>query len=171
MKAKRRFFLAGLAVGCLVITLGVLFQKRSDAPPPRVQFLGFAHASNGWPTARFSVTNDAAMLQMVILAGEWDDAGIVRPAMRGNKQVEARFIHPPLPAGGGTNVSIPVPSTNVVWFVEVASAPEHSAMEGIAQSISGFMRSIGINVYWGLKPLRRNGERVIVPKHAEDRGN
>lgn len=133
--------------------------------------MGFTYASNSWPSALFSVTNVAAIPQMVLLAGEWDDGGIVRPAMRGSKQIEARFIRPPLPAGGGTNVSMPVPSTNVVWFVEVNFAPEHSAMEAVAQRISRFMRSIGINVYWGLRPLRRSGERVIVPKYDEGRGN
>ncbi len=171
MKSQRRVVLAACGLVCLLIGLGVLFWKRDEAPAPRVQFLGFTYASNSSPTALFSVTNDALLPQMVSFWAEWEDSGIHRPAMSGKKQIAARFVSPPLPVGGGTNFFMPVPSPNVAWFVNVYSAPAHSEIEGALGRISKFMRSIGIEVYWGLKPMRPSGEKVVVPKYEEGRSD
>lgn len=171
MKTKRRFLWIGCVLVCLAISMGALFKKPEEPPAPRARFLGFTYASNSWPMARFSVTNDATTPQLAMLVAKWDDHGIVRPAMKGRESIGARFIRAPLPGRYWTNVSLPVPSTNVGWFVEVASAPEHSAIEGALGRLSSLMRAVGIEVHWGLKPMRLSGEKVVVPKYEEGRSN
>ena len=171
MNAKRRIFWIGCGLVSLAICMGALFQKREEPPAPSVRFLGFTYSSNSWPMARFSVTNDAATPQLAMLVAGWDDHGIVRPAMKGRESIGARFIRPPLPGRCWTNVSLPVPSTNVVWHVEAFSAPVQSATDGVLARISGWLRGVGIEVFWGIKVFRPSGEKVVVPKYEEGRSN
>ncbi len=171
MNGKQRFILAGFVALCLALVFGLLFQKEGEPPSPRVQFIGFTNQSGGLPQARFSVTNQAAVPLFVGLAGRWDDGGIDRPAMNGKKQIETRFVSPPLPAGGFTNFSLAVPSTNVVWFVEVNSGPPPTRMKTVLMRLSRLLAKIGIETWWGYTTFRRSEEKTVVPMYPEPPSN